>query len=83
MMVKQMEAYQKGLTTLKTMHESLWELFELIDASDKSEEFCNSFHRYWDHIEEIIAVEKINKYLDEINNLIIPNFKKKVLKYID
>ena len=81
-MINQINRYQDGSVTLRTMHENLWELFEAIDGLNKDEEFCALFHQYWDHIEEIIAIGKINQYLHEINNTIVPHFKQKILEYL-
>lgn len=82
MMVKQMEKYQTGSVTLKTMHENLLGLYESTDLPNEAKEFSNLFHQYWDQIEEIIAIKKTKQYLEEINNVIIPGFKQKILDLI-
>lgn len=75
-MLEQIEKYQVGLITLRTMHENLWNLFEMINDSN---EFSVVFHQYWDHVEEIIAVEKLDMYQEEVSNVIILNFKQQIL----
>ena len=82
-MVMQIEQHQAGSISLQKMHDNVWALFELIDESDRSEEFCRNFHHYWDYVEEIVAIGKSSDYLDEIEGVIIPGLKKMLLEYQD
>lgn len=75
MMIKQIELYQKNELAIHFLLEKIWALYELIDDMEKTEEFKKDFHKYWDFLEEIRAVNKINDYRNKIEIDIIPQFK--------
>lgn len=86
-MIELIDDYKNHYISLQNMHYNIESLFALIDDKDKSNEFRAMFHKHWDFIEEIIAIGKINTYLDTIDNDILPNFRieldKKIMGLID
>lgn len=83
MMLKQIEIYQMNELNLHSLLEKLWALYELIDDIEKTEELKNGFHKYWDFLEEIRAVNKINEYRNKIDSAIIPQFKNFLQSYLN
>lgn len=73
-MINNIELYEKKSINLNSLKENLWGLYELIDGSS-NQNFANDFHEQWDFIEEVIALEKENKYKNEIDNTVIPKLK--------
>ena len=82
-MLEQIENYQKGNIKLRTMHDNLWALFEITSDLYENKKFSSLFHKYWDHIEEIIALKEEDIYRTEIDNNILPDFKKCLLSYLN
>ncbi len=82
MMIQQIDNYKDNKIKLITAHDNIESLFDLIMDDPGIKNFDNIFHKYWDHIEEIIAIEKVDVYRDEINNSILPEFKKEILEYL-
>jgi Ca2+-binding EF-hand superfamily protein len=81
-MISKIDSYQDGKISLRDMHVSVESLYALIENSDKSDELSNSFHKYWDYIEEIIAINEIDEYMDKIQKDILPNFKIAISKFL-
>ncbi|MEM5948987.1 hypothetical protein WKV44_10610 [Spirochaetia bacterium 38H-sp] len=77
-MIELIDSYRRGAISLIDMHYNIEALFELIEDIDKSDSFKIIFHKYWDHIEEIIAIGQVDEYLDIINNKILLNFKREL-----
>ena len=71
MMLLKIAEYTERKISFNNFVENLWALYELIDENDKDENFINSFHKYWDYLEEIRAVNKTNEYKEIIDNQII------------
>jgi hypothetical protein len=76
-MVQEIDLYQQKKTSLRSMHENLWAIFETVE--DVSKDFNDTFHNYWDQIEEIVASEEIDNYFKKINQEIIPEFRAEIL----
>ena len=81
-MIKQIDLFQENKLEINLLVEKLWGLYEVIDESEKTDDFMNGFHEYWDYLEEIIAVNKISDYENKIKNELIPDLKRFLQFYL-
>lgn len=66
LMIKNIDAFQKGDIALFQLIQTLWALFEAIDQKEKNASFSNAFHDSWDALDEIVATKREAQYTDTI-----------------
>ena len=81
-MLELISNYEDGKISLNDMHYNLMGLFELMDVSDKPFNFITMFHKHWDYIEEIIAVNSVDQYCSIIKNKILLGLKEQLKEYV-
>jgi hypothetical protein len=73
--------YKNDKKDLQILLDNTFCLYELVNGS-KNVEFSKLFHNYWDFLEEINAIDKIEQYQTKIDDEIIPGFISMLCKYL-
>jgi hypothetical protein len=73
--------YKSNKKNLQLLLDNTFGLYELIDGS-RNIEFSTSFHKYWDFLEEINAINEVDQYQEKIDNEIIPRFVSMLCEYL-
>jgi len=81
-MEKSIVEYNQKEIDLWTLTQKLWELYEAIEDEEKSLEFKELFHKSFDALEEIVAVDNEAEYENDIKSIYLPNLSTNLNKMI-
>jgi hypothetical protein len=81
-MIELIECYEKGIINFQALLSNLFGHYEFMDGCT-NKELADGFHKYWDHLEEINALNEVEGCKSDINDKIIPEFKRFLIKYLE
>jgi hypothetical protein len=73
--------YKSNKKDLQLLLNNTFSLYELIEGYENTK-FSESFHKYWDFLEEINAIGETDQYQEKIDNEIIPQFISMLSMYL-
>ena len=81
-MIDNIDEYRNKKISIDVLKENLFALYEFVDGRI-NDEFADGFHKYWDYIEEVCAMNKIAEYKKIIENNILPELNNFLLQQLN
>jgi hypothetical protein len=73
--------YKREEKDLQLLLDSIFGIYEIINGIE-NQGFSLDFHKYWDFLEEINAINEIEKYQNKIDGELLPEFIRVLCRYL-